>query len=83
MYSSRWFCKNRKSSFDSYNESQVLIDSVNKFIEIHGCYQERVLVDIIYKTRENVIFCNEHNIRISVPKLGRPVKEIEISDKNR
>ncbi len=28
-----------------------------------------------YRSRENIRYCHEHGIRISKPKLGRPLKE--------
>lgn len=64
-----------KISFDPYNESETLIDSIKKYKSIRGHYPERVLVDQIYRTRENIKFCKEHNIVISGPRLGRPPKE--------
>ena len=40
-----------------------------------GHYPERILVDQIYRTRENRKFCKSKGIRMSGPKLGRPGKE--------
>ena len=37
-------------------------------------YPERVLVDQIYRTKDNIDFCKENGIRLSGPKLGRPTK---------
>ncbi len=39
-----------------------------------------VCADKIYRTRENLRYCQEYGIRLSGPKLGRPFKE---SEKNR
>ena len=61
-----------KISYDAYNESTVLIDAINRFKERTGHYPERVLVDQIYRTRNNRNFCKLHGIRLSGPKLGRP-----------
>jgi IS5 family transposase len=61
-----------KISYDAYNESMVLIDAVNRFKERTGHYPERVLVDQIYRTRDNRGFCKLRGIRLSGPKLGRP-----------
>lgn len=72
-----------KISFDPYNESEVLIDVIEKFKSSTGFYPKRVLVDKIYRTRKNINFCTEHNIRISGPKLGRPAKDEEISSKEK
>jgi len=45
-----------------------------------GHYPEVVCADKIYRTRENLRYCQEYGIRLSGPKLGRPFKE---SEKNR
>ena len=75
-----------KISFDPYNESTCLIESVERYHERTGRYPERVLADQIYRTRENRGYCKEHGIRLSGPRLGRPFKDnkadaaIEYSD---
>ena len=61
-----------KISYEAYNESTVLIEAINRYKERTGQYPERVLVDQIYRTRENRIFYKENGIRISGPRLGRP-----------
>ena len=65
-----------KQSFDAYNESDVLIDSVERYHNRTGHYPERVLVDKIYRNRKNLAYCKEHGIRITGPALGRPKKNI-------
>ena len=47
-----------------------------------GCYPARVLVDQIYRTKPNIAFCQKNRIRISGPKLGRPVKDEETRKKD-
>lgn len=64
-----------KISFEPYNESQFLIDIIERYKKRTGKYPERVLVDQIYRTRANRAFCSEHGIRMSGPKLGRPPKD--------
>ena len=59
-------------SFDAYNESDVLISSIEKYFGRTGHYPERVLVDQIYRNRKNRAFCKEHGIRMSGSALGRP-----------
>ena len=59
-------------SFDAYNESDVLISSIEKYFERTGHYPERILVDQIYRNRKNRAFCRERGIRMSGPALGRP-----------
>ena len=61
-----------KLSFDAYNESEVLVTAVKNYKNRTGHYPERVLVDQIYRNRENLNFCKEHGIRISGKRLGRP-----------
>ena len=61
-----------KLSFDAYNESEVLVTAVENYKNRTGHYPERVLVDKIYRNRENLNFCKEHGIRVSGKRLGRP-----------
>lgn len=63
-----------KISFDPYNESTIFADAMNRYKERTGHYPKRVLVDQIYRTRDNRKFCKDHNITMSGPKLGRPCK---------
>jgi len=67
-------------SWDAYNESSDLIPAIEKYHKKHGCYPEAVMVDKIYRTRNNIKYCNSKGIRISGPRLGRP-KKGEIYDK--
>ena len=61
-------------SFDAYNEADVLIGTIENYLNRTGHYPERVLVDQIYRNRVNRAFCKSHGIRISGPALGRPRK---------
>src|SRR5699024_11604915 len=65
--------------WDPYHEGTRLRDSVEKYKERHGYYPEAVLVDTIYRTRENRKFCKERGIRMSGPKLGRPSKNEQVN----
>ena len=47
---------------------------------LYGSYPKAVCADKIYRTRENLQYCQENGIRLSGPKLGRPFKD---TDKNR
>lgn len=62
-------------SFDAYNESTKLIETIERYRTREGCYPERVLADKIYRNRENLSFCKLHGIRLSGPALGRPRKD--------
>lgn len=64
-----------KISFDPYNESTILKETLERYKERTGHYPERILVDKIYRTRENRNFCLEHNIRMSGANLGRSGKK--------
>ena len=64
-----------KISFDSYNEGGELQDAIERYKKRTGRYPGRVLVDQIYRTRDNLEYCKKHGIEISGPKLGRPKKD--------
>lgn len=64
-----------KISFDPYNESTIFKDVIERYKARTGNYPKRVLVDQIYRTRDNLAYCKERGIRISGPKLGRPSKD--------
>lgn len=68
-------------SFEAYNESTVLQDSIERYKKHTGHYPERVLVDQIYRTRSNRSYCKLKGIRLSGPKLGRLTKDDEYSKK--
>lgn len=70
-------CIIEKQSFDVYNENTVLKTAIENYKKRTGHYPERILVDQIYRNRENIAFCNSHGIRISDKKLGRPKKDTD------
>ena len=63
-----------RTSFDAYNESEVLVGAIRRYYDRHGCYPERVLADKIYRNRQNRAYCKVRGIRLSGPALGRPKK---------
>jgi IS5 family transposase len=67
-------------SWEAYNESQDLKGQIEQYKRRYGHYPEVVCADKIYRTRENLQYCQEYGIRLSGPKLGRPFAE---SEKNR
>ena len=69
-----------KISFTPYNECTIFQDAIERYRKRTGHYPERVLVDQIYRTGDNLNFCREHGIRISGPKLGRPKKDGSVED---
>lgn len=60
-------------SWDAYNEAGTLIDTIESYKKRNCCYPEAVLADRIYRNRENLAYCKEHGIRLSGPRLGRPL----------
>jgi hypothetical protein len=66
-----------RQSFDNFNEGVTLIESVERYRALHGCYPEVVQADQIYRNRANLAFCKKYGIRLSGPKLGRPAKNAE------
>ena len=64
-----------KASFDAYNECAVLKDVVERYKERTGRYPKRVLVDQVYRTKENRAYCEERGIEMSGRKPGRPPKD--------
>ena len=68
----RGYARIEHISFNAYNESQYVQEAVGRYYERTGHYPERLLVDQIYRTRENRAFCKQYGIRMSGPKLGRP-----------
>ena len=63
-----------KIDFNPYNESTIFVDAIERYHKRTGHYTKRVLVDKIYRTRDNLRFCKDHHIEISGPKLGRPAE---------
>ena len=62
-------------SFDPYNECTILKDVVERYKERTGRYPVRILVDKVYRTKENRAFCEERGIGMSGRKQGRPPKD--------
>jgi hypothetical protein len=62
-------------SWDAYNESTTLQETVDRYKEQTGLYPQRILADKIYRTRDNLQYCDMHHIHMSGPKLGRPPKD--------
>jgi len=61
-------------SWDNVNEATRLREQVERYRERMGYYPEAVLVDKLYRTRENRRYCKERNIRLSGQQCGRPLK---------
>lgn len=61
-----------KLSWDNFNEGLTLKQSIERYKERFGYYPKAVMVDKIYRNRDNIKYCKENNIRLTGPKLGRP-----------
>lgn len=61
-------------SWDNFHEAGTLPAAVEAYRERYGYYPEEVLVDQIFRSRENRRYCKERGIRLSGPPLGRPPK---------
>ena len=61
-----------KISFDAYNECTVLKDVLERYRERTGHYPKRVLVDQVYRTKENREYCEQRGVKLSGRKAGRP-----------
>ncbi len=70
-----------KLSWDNFTEAMTLIEAIDCYYLRHGFYTASVHVDKIYRTRENIKYCQSRGIRLSGPKLGRPPKEPGIASK--
>lgn len=66
--------------WEPYNESTCFKEQVEGYRKRFGHYPESVHVDKIYRTRENRAYCDDRNIRMSGPRLGRRVM---VNDANR
>jgi len=71
------FAEVHRLSWESYNENQDLQGQIEAYRQRYGRYPEVVCADKIYRTRENLRYCQENGIRLSGPKLGRPFLERE------
>lgn len=65
-------------SFDAFNESKTLMQSVENYYQRYGFYPEAVMADKIYRNRDNLNYCKKLGIRLSGPPLGRPAKDQEL-----
>jgi len=62
-------------SWEPYNECKDLKGQIESYKQRYGRYPEAVCADKIYRTRENLQYCQGNGIRLSGPKLGRPFKD--------
>ena len=70
-----------RMSWDNFNESKELIGQIEKYKDRFGYYPQSVHADRIYRSRDNLRYCQGKGIRLSGPKLGRPKKEVMREEK--
>ena len=61
-----------KMSFDAYNECTVFKDVLERYRERTGHYPRRVLVDQVYRTKDNREYCEQRGVKMSGRGPGRP-----------
>ncbi|MFZ5967622.1 MAG: IS5 family transposase [Bacillota bacterium] len=64
-----------KISFDNYNEGKTLEESIQNYQRRFEMLPKEILVDQIYRNRENRAYCKKLGIRMSGKPLGRPPKD--------
>ena len=64
-------------SFNAFNESGDLGSTLDHYYDVHGEYPDDVLLDTLYRTRENIGMCANLGIRVSGPRLGRKPKHVD------
>lgn len=65
-------------SFNPYNEGVTLIQSIERYQQRFGFYPQAVIVDKIYRNRDNIQYCKKHGIRLNGPPLGRLTADKEL-----
>jgi len=70
-----------RMSWENFNESKDLVVQIERYRERFGYYPESVHADRIYRSRDNLRYCDRKGIRITGPKLGRPRKGIGRAEK--
>lgn len=65
--------------FEAYNESEDFWSAVYRYRDRYGRWPERILADKLYRNRQTLSFCKEHEIRLSGPALGKPPRDQELS----
>ena len=60
--------------WDNFNEGTRLIESVETYKEIYGCYPAKVSADAIFGNKANRQYLKEKAIRFVGKQLGRPPK---------
>jgi hypothetical protein len=66
-------------SWDSYNETEDLVTSVENYKIRNGYYPEKINADQIYITRTNQSWCKVRNIKLN----GKPLTKAKEMDKER
>ena len=71
---SNGYIRIERLDFESYNEAEDLYRAVERYRERYGHYPQRILADKLYRNRQTLAYCKQHNIRLTGPALGKPPK---------
>ena len=64
-----------RADWNNYSESKSLKQAIEEYKETFGFYPKTILADQAYLGRENRLWCNSLEIRLSGPRLGRKSAE--------
>lgn len=64
-------------AWENSAEATLLPEAAEQYKERFGFYPKTILGDSVYPNRNNRAWCQERNIRLSGPKLGRKNEEIK------
>ena len=76
------YARIERLDFEPYNESEDFWKAVYRYHDRYGRWPERILADKLYRNRQTLGFCKEHEehgIRLSGPALGKPPKDRKLS----
>jgi len=68
-------CYVDRLSWVNYNESADPVGQVESYRARYSHYPASVHADKVYRTRDNLRYCQNRGIRLSGPALGRPSKD--------
>lgn len=71
------YCRVEYQDFNSFNEGNYLQAAAEAYKQRTGHYPARILVDRMFRTRDNYQFCKKHEIKISNFKLSRPPQDLK------
>lgn len=61
--------------WDNFSEAKALPEAAEAYRAMFGVYPKTIIGDRAYPTRDNRLWCQQRNIRLSGPRLGRKSAE--------